>query len=301
MKAVTHLEVYRRFEGRVRAHPLRFWPLLVSGIRVGCKQKLPLLLLYAPPAIGTIVASVMIYLGFAAQEQLGSEMASIAGLQGMLAERAMQLLETRTQIIEFNRSMSVFALLAVAWYGSGLLCEDRRVGAHQLYFARPLTRLDYFLGKFATVGFFAALAMLVPGLVICLVASWTSPDWSFLKEEGDVVLRTIAYASVWMTVSASIVLCSSSLFPRRSFALAGIFGFTMILEALAHILDEAVGQSWLALSPIENLAVISGEIFAAAPQSSGIEPSTSWMVLIGVVTAALLVTARRIRRLEVVA
>ena len=162
-----------------------------------------------------------------------------AGLDAIVA------MDLDGKIIEFNRAMSVFALFAVAWFGSGLLCEDRRVGAHQLYFSRPLTRIDYYLGKFLTVGFFGALAILVPGLVICFIASWSSPDWSFLKEEGDVVLRTIAYALVWIVVACSITLCSSSLFPRRSFALAGIVGFTMILEALSHILAEFVDQRLL--------------------------------------------------------
>ena len=83
--------------------------------------------------------------------------------------------------------MKLFALLATAWYGSGLFCEDRRAGAHQLYFARPITRLDYFLGKFLVAAFFGACAILVPALVICLVASFSSPEWSFLKEEGDLV------------------------------------------------------------------------------------------------------------------
>jgi len=300
VKAVTHLEVYRRFGGELRAHPLRFWPLLVAGIRVGVKKKLPLIL-YAPSLIGTIVVSGVVYLRFAAEEQLASEaVASAAGLQRMLAQRAMKLLEVRNLIIEFNQTISVFALLAVAWFGSGLLCEDRRVGAHQLYFARPLTRIDYFLGKLATVGFFGGLAMLVPGLVMCLVASYTSPNWSFLREEGDVVWRTIAYSAVWIAVTAPLVLCSSALFPRKSFALAGIFGFVMILHALGHILDELVGGSWVALSPFNNLEVISSTIFGVAHHSHA-SVATSWKVLVGVVVATVLVTGWRIRRLEVVA
>src|SRR6188508_2919932 len=101
--------------------------------------------------------------------------------------------------------MRLFALLAVAWYGAGVLAEDRRLGAHLLYFARPLTRLDYFLGKFLTVAFFGALASLVPGLFICLVAAWSSPKWSFIREESDVLWQTCAYASIWIVVTSSLV------------------------------------------------------------------------------------------------
>jgi len=294
--AQIHTEVYRRFQGELRTHPFRFWPLLTSGIRANVRKKLPLLILYAPAIIGTVIFSFMVYAGFAAEQQLRPE----GFVQKMLAQQALKLLETRNQVIEFNRAMSMFALFVVAWFGSGLLCEDRRVGAHQLYFSRPLTRMDYYLGKFLTVAFFAALAILVPGLVICFIASWSSPDWSFLKEEGDVVLRTIAYALVWIVVTCSITLCSSSLFPRRSFALAGIVGFTMIFEALSHLLADFVDPRLLAASPFANLEIISGEIFGTVTHSV-LDASTSWMVLVFVVVAATIVTAWRVRRLEVVA
>ena len=45
MKATTHTEVYRRFDGELRAHPLRSVVLGWSGIRTGFKKKLPMLLL----------------------------------------------------------------------------------------------------------------------------------------------------------------------------------------------------------------------------------------------------------------
>jgi ABC-type transport system involved in multi-copper enzyme maturation permease subunit len=299
--AQIHTEVYRRFQGELRPHPFRLWPLLTSGIRANVRKKLPLLILYAPATIGTIIFSFVVYAGFAAKQGMLSEgMGTGISLQKMMAQQALKLLETRRQIIEFNQAMSVFGLFSVAWYGAGLLCEDRRVGAHQLYFSRPLTRIDYYLGKFLTVGFFAALAMLVPGLVICFVASWSSPDWSFLKEEGDVILRTIGYALIWMTVTCSIVLCSSSLFGRRSFAVAGVVGFTMIFEALAHILAEIVDERILAFSPFVSLEKIAGEVFGQTAHPE-LEASTSWMVLVGVVLLATLITGWRIRKLEVVA
>jgi len=303
--AQIHTEVYRRFQGELRQHPLRFWPILTSGIRANVKKKRPLLILYAPATIGTVIFSFVVYAGFAAKQQMLPEsMGTGMSLQKVLAQQALQqasqLLETRRQIIGFNEGLSIFGLFAVAWYGAGLLCEDRRVGAHQLYFARPLTRFDYFLGKFLTVGFFGLMAMLVPGLVICFIASWSSPDWSFLKEEGDVILRTIAYALVWTVVTGSIVLCSSSLFGRRSFAVAGIVGFSMVLEALAHILAEFVDPRILAFGPLVSLEKISGEIFGKVSHPE-LAASTSWTVLVAVVVIATLVTGWRIRRLEVVA
>ena len=55
MKATTHTEVYRRFEGELRLRPLRFLTIAWSGIRLGFRRKMPALLLYAPVMITCIV------------------------------------------------------------------------------------------------------------------------------------------------------------------------------------------------------------------------------------------------------
>ena len=55
--AQIHTEVYRRFQGELRSHPFRFWPILTSGIRSNVKKKLPLMLLYLPVVIATVIFS----------------------------------------------------------------------------------------------------------------------------------------------------------------------------------------------------------------------------------------------------
>ena len=242
MTARTHTEPYRPFRGQLRPGRLRFWPLFASGVRTATKRKIPLLLLYGPVAIGTVVFAFIVYGKYAAQD-----MPSVGGLQGMaalFAQRAMLHVQVKDQIAEFAYVMRFFTLLAVAWYGSGLLAEDRRVGAHQLYFARPLTRLDYLLGKFLTVAFFGALAMLVPGLVICLVAAWSSPEWSFFEAEGDVIWRTFAYSGLWIGWTSCLVLTVSSLVRRRTFALVGIFGVYAVNLGVSGVLGLADERFW---------------------------------------------------------
>ena len=77
MKATTHTEVYRRFEGELRERPLRSVTLAWSGIRIGFKKKLPMLLLFLIPGIWTIVTSFMVQLKFEA------EAGTISGMAGM--------------------------------------------------------------------------------------------------------------------------------------------------------------------------------------------------------------------------
>src|SRR5262249_32824987 len=182
-------------------------------------------------------------------------------LTTLLAERAMKNFEARNQIAEFNFQMCWFALLAAIWFGSGLFADDRRLGAHQLYFARPLTRLDYFLGKFLTVAYFSALAVLGPGLVICTVAAFASPNWSFVRDAWGVILDTFAHAALWVTVTSCVTLCVSSLVSRKAFALAGAFGFFMLTSAFAALLGDVVDRKYHVLSPLADLGTITGKLF----------------------------------------
>jgi hypothetical protein len=298
--ARTHTELYRRYAGELRPRALRFLPLVASGVHTATKRKVPLLLFYAAPAIATVVYSFLVYGKYAA-EDVSKSIGGIEGMARLFAQRAMVNLEVKGQIADLNHVMRLFALLAVTWYGAGLFAEDRRMGAHLLYFSRPLTRLDYVLGKFLVVAFFGALAVLVPGLVVCFVAAWTSPEWSFLKEEGDVIWRTCAYAAIWITLTSSIVLCVSSLATRRTFALAGAFGFFTLNFGLGEVLAEVDGR-YHAVSLMSDVRKLRNRIFQVDDwQTLEFSEGTAALILAGVVAVSLVVIAARLRKLEVVA
>ena len=196
--------------------------------------------------------------------------------------------------------------LVVAWFGAGLIAEDRRLGAHQLYFSRSLTRIDYFLGKFFTVAIFGCFAMVLPGIVICGVATFASPDWSFLKEQGDVIWKTVSFGLGWVIVNSVGVLAFSSIVKRKRYALAGAFAFVMINQAVAGALAGLLeNKNYLAVGVFNSLLRIAEWMFQTADMPSG-QIMPTWNIawsfgIIGGVTAlALGVIAWRLGKLEVV-
>lgn len=303
MRAATHTEIYRPFKGKLSAHPFRAWPLVASGVRVATKKKLPLLLLYGFSGMATVIFSFVVYARYAVEQAMApAALGGSEGLTSIIAAQAMKNLAVRNMVAEFCVQTAFFALLATAWYGSGLFAEDRRVGAHQLYFSRPLTRLDYFLGKFLTVAFFAALTMLVPGLVICLVASFASEDWSFLTEHGDLILRVFANAALWILLTGSITLAISSLVKRKAFALAGTFGLFMILGALGGLLGELRNDRLGAIGPMMSYQTVSHWVFGLEMgRNGGIELQDAGIALASFIVLALATIAWRLKKLEVVA
>jgi len=308
VKAEAHLEVYRRFQGRLEEHRWRAWPILDAGLRVALKQRKALLFLFAPIVIATIVFSVVVYAKFVVDglesDALGPEGAT--SLEGMAMQAVIQaqigrLLEVVTWMIEFVKAMGFAATLLVAWFASGLLCEDKKAGAHQLYFARPITRLDYFLGKFAIGSFFSLCAMLAPLLVISTVAALSSPEWSFLKQEWDLIPRAIFYALVWTTTIVSLVLLASSLAPRRSFAMIGVFAVVLLSEAASGLLGNFIDPAFLVLGIVNDLNALCYHIFDKPVAGPPVPVGLAWTGVAVTLGLSWFVIALRLRRMEVVA
>ena len=300
MSATTHTEVYRRFVGKLSTHPLRWAPLARATIRTAAKRRLPLIILYAPPAIATVIFSFVVYARFSFEA--GVTPAAIGGgnpavaLVGRMAET---LIQVRQQIVVFHLAMTMFTLLVFTWFGAGEIAEDRRLGAHLLYFARPLTRLDYLLGKFLSVAFYGSLAVLVPPLVICAVATFSSPNYSFLAKEGGVVPRSIAYSLLWVVSWSSVALAISSLSSRKSFALVACFAFFLIPFAISGALAALTeDKSWFAYSLQGAFQRIAASLFETPDLAWRFEATLAWASVAGWTALSWLVLLLRVRRME---
>jgi ABC-2 type transport system permease protein len=299
--AATNTEIYRRFQGTLRPAAVRFLPLAQAGIRTASKRKLPLVLLYAPPTIATVIFSFVVYVRFSLMSGVmpgafGGGGASPAAM--MAVGLADTLTQVRMQIVGFHLAMTTFTFLILAWFGAGLIAEDRRLGAHLLYFARPLTRLDYLLGKFLTLAFFGSLAVVVPGLVICTVAAFSSPEWSFLKQEGDLVAKTVLFGLAWVFTCASAVLAISSLCTRKSFALVASFTLFLLPVPIAQVLAFEVDPRFHVISLQGTFLKIAASVFdAPAIAMPGLDVGPAYMAAAAFLLIAWIVLAARVRRM----
>lgn len=303
MRAETHTEVYRPFKGELKAYPFRARTLAWSGIRIGFRKKLPALLLFVIPAISTIVTCFLVNLTFEAKAGTapgvgpGMATAQVKMLGALLED---QLGKVEGQILTLLEQIRMFLVLAMGWYGSGLIAEDKRLRANLLYFARPMTRWTYFLGKLGTVVFWGFCAMGLPVLVVCSVAAFASPEWSFLLERWDTILKLFAYAGMWIIVHALLVLAISSIVDRRNHALAGIFGFyiltTVGAEAMSRIFD---GAGWRLISLRRNFERISESMFGLGGGRVTWPLESSLWALGFVVAVCIFVLQRQTRKLEI--
>ena len=300
MTATTNTEIYRRFKGELKPARPGFAPLWLARVRVGLKRKVTMLLLFGPPWIVCIWFAGLVYTKFAIEA--GSEVPGIDPAAAIASAMAGQLIQVHDQVVFFNFFSRFFALLAIAWYGAGLICEDRRAGAHLLYFSRPLSRLDYFLSQFATVYTFGAFVSVLPTAMICAVAVFSSPDYSFLTQKWEVVAGALGYALAYVMIIGLIALAASSLSTRKAYALAGVFGVALgsfaVGGALAGMQRD---KDFFMLSIPGNLERLAGWMLDTRRTPFDWNPWWSVAILGGICVLCLLVIAWRLRRLEVVA
>src|SRR5205823_2221897 len=96
----------------------------------------------------------------------------------------------------FFNAQLMFIMLLVVLAGPGLISSDLRFNALPLYFARPLTRLDYFLGKLGVIGVLVGSVAVAPAVFAYAVGIAFSLDVGVVRDTYRVLLASIAYGLI---------------------------------------------------------------------------------------------------------
>lgn len=220
----------------------------------------------------------------------------------------------------------VFAFLIAAIVGARMISEDRRQGAFLAHFARPVTRLDYILGKL--VALLIPLLFVTSASALLAIAADASVDSENFAErleretgdgfssEFDTVgyLREASYAGAvgavlgWSLVAslatAGIVLGISALASRAR--LAGVAWFAVVAFGWAahNILQDILDEDWPALlSWQDNLTDLSSRLLGlkSDPQVDQVlefHPALRAGVLLVAAAVGLAVVHEQLRRAE---
>jgi ABC-2 type transport system permease protein len=206
---------------------------------------------------------------------------------------------------EFFRKLMEFQ--AWAWFlilglfpGSGLISNDFKGNAIQLYLSKPLTRLDYVAGKFAVLAAFFLGATLLPGLLLFFLEVGFSSDLGFVSTYWWIPFAMIGY-SVFTTVTWGLfVLGLSSLSRSARFVGILLIGLTFLSSGFALALRGILNNSALiVLSLRGNLSMLS-YLFFGGESDFGDHAVGAGVVLLLMAAASALVLRARVRAVEVV-
>jgi ABC-2 type transport system permease protein len=104
---------------------------------------------------------------------------------------------------------SSIAFLVTAFIGPNMIAPDLANGGLPLYFCRPLSRVEYVLGKALPIAVLLSFITWVPGLIVFCVEwslSGTAWAWNNINLAGGVVLGSF----LWITVLSMLALALSA-------------------------------------------------------------------------------------------
>jgi ABC-2 type transport system permease protein len=199
-----------------------------------------------------------------------------------------------------SQQMQFFGLFVAVFAGAGLIANDLRANALQIYLSKPITRRDYLIGKLGILIFFIALPTLVPGLLLFLVAILFKSNIEFVQEFYWVPLSIAAYSLVIMFSFALIMLAFSSMSRSSRFAgvnFIAIFFFSQILYGILSSILRSTSVAWISLG--NNLTQVGDLLFGRDPKFL----SPGWASILALAVLGLgsvWIIHRRIRAVEVV-
>jgi ABC-2 type transport system permease protein len=202
---------------------------------------------------------------------------------------------------EYLEQQSIFVFFITIYVGAGLIANDRRANALQIYLSKPLTRLEYVAGKAATLAVFLLAATWVPALLLLFLQIMFAGSFAFVQKNAFLfpAITVYSFLQVILATLSMLALSSMSKSPRFvGIMYAGVIFFT---DALFGMLKYVVQVSSASIvSPTQSLAQIGDVIFRVPPRHD--TPVVfSFGVLIVMIVAAMLILERRIRGVEVVA
>jgi ABC-type transport system involved in multi-copper enzyme maturation permease subunit len=275
-----HDQSYRRYGGE-RAPQGRAWTVIASaGIRtmLGKRKFLGLLLVAWLPFI---VRAVMMY--FAANFPQMS----------MIAPSA----ETFRQFLD---QQGIWTFFITIFTGAGLIANDMRANALQIYLSKPLGRLEYIAGKFAVLAFFLLLVTWLPATMLLVIQVVFAGNLTFLSSNLFLIPAILVATGVETIVLCMVMLALSSLSKSARFVgimYAGMVLFTHALYGVVFAVTRTTTFSWMSLQG--NLQHLGDVIFRVEPRYD----TPAWvtvLALAAIVGAAAFVLERRVRGVEVV-
>src|SRR6266542_5077096 len=112
---------------------------------------------------------------------------------------------------QFLEQQDFFVFIITIYAGAGLIANDRRANALQIYLSKPLMRTEYIAGKLAVLFAFLLLVTLVPALVLLMLKVIFDGNFTFLKTNLFLLPAITTASLVQVSLAAFTMLALSSL------------------------------------------------------------------------------------------
>ncbi|HZV03562.1 MAG TPA: hypothetical protein VE999_00595 [Gemmataceae bacterium] len=236
---------YQHWKGPLSGRVWRWVTIARYGVRVQRNNRIVRLLLLTAwlPALGLIGAMVVWGMLERQSESLLAIFSKFLPPEVLQEPQALRATMWTLAYSIFFKVEMYFIMLLVAFAGPGLISQDLRLNALPLYLARPLTRLDYFLGKLGVIGALVASVAVIPAAAAYLVGVCFCLDLDVIKDTYPILLGSVAYGIVITLSAGTLILALSSLTRRTLYVGITWAGLWLISAAVGTIMTTIHGES----------------------------------------------------------
>ena len=200
---------------------------------------------------------------------------------------------------QFFEIQWIFVFFVTVYVGAGLIANDRRSNAIQIYLSKPLTRVEYVTGKLGVLVFFLLGVTLLPALALLLVQVMFSASLSFVAENLFLLPAITLYALVQVLLAAFLILALSSLSNSARYAgilYAGVVLFSNAVFRVVQGFTSTTGLAWLSFQANQDQI---GDVIFRLPTRFESPWFMSALMIFVVIGLSAWVLERRVRGVEV--
>ena len=276
-----HDQSYRHYTGERTLHGRAWWVIARTGIRERLRDRRFLgLLLFAWSLF--VMRAVQLYVG-----------ATIA--------RAAFFAPTEQTFHEFLTQQRLFVFFITIYAGAGLIADDRRSNALQIYLSKPITRRDYIGGKFLSLAAFLVAVTWAPAMLLLFLQVLFSGSVEFVASHPRLIPAITLASILQVTLAVLTMVALSSLSRSRRFVAMLYAGVVLFAAALDSVLQTATGNpAWVLVSPQNTLLAVTDAIFGSVTDDA--VPLAAALAALGALLAiSVVILERRVRAVDVVA
>ena len=201
---------------------------------------------------------------------------------------------------EFLDQQGIWVFFVTIYVGAGLIANDRRANALQLYLSKPMTSAEYIAGKLAILFLFLVTVTFLPAILLLITQALLAGNLTFTRNNLYLVPAITLYSLAQVLLAATTMLALSSLSKSSRFVAvmyAGLFFFT---TALFQTLRGITGRSTFAwLSPGAALQQLGDVIFRLEPRYQ-LSPAIAALAVVVMIAGSIVILMRRVRGVEIV-
>jgi ABC-type transport system involved in multi-copper enzyme maturation permease subunit len=214
--------------------------------------------------------------------------------------QASMLAPTSETFRQFLEQQGVFTFFITIFTGAGLIANDMRANALQIYLSKPLGRFEYIAGKFGVLAFFLLLVTWLPATMLLIIQIVFAGNLAFLKANLFLLPAILVSTGIETIVLCMVMLALSSLSKSARFVgimYAGMIFFTQALFLVVVQVTRNSRFSWMSLQA--SLQHLGDLVFRLQPRYD----TPAWVTVLAlavIVGVSAIVLERRVRGVEVV-